>query len=182
MKSILGDQNARTEREEMKAIFVIYIESFNIQQFSCSIEAANNHEQFLANSITSKFEVLIRTWFKLSIVLWFQSELFTVESKLLSIIHKLIALALVLVIMLVIFRSQIIFQLDQYLVLGLFTGHGITTIMKDNEHVQNIIQQQYRFTRKLQYFDAILKNQVQANQQSFNTTTIQHIQLGNIFI
>ncbi|CAL6059997.1 Hypothetical_protein [Hexamita inflata] len=87
MKSILGDQNARTEREEVKAIFVIYIESFNIQQFSRSIEAADNHEQFLANSITSKLEVLIRTLFKLQIVFWFQSELFTVESKLMSILQ-----------------------------------------------------------------------------------------------
>ncbi|CAL6027250.1 Hypothetical_protein [Hexamita inflata] len=44
MKSILGEQNALTPLEEVKAIFVIYIESFNIQQFSRSIEAANNHE------------------------------------------------------------------------------------------------------------------------------------------
>ncbi|CAL6072944.1 Hypothetical_protein [Hexamita inflata] len=59
MKSVLGEQNARRQLEEIKAIFVIYIESFNIQQFSCSIEAADNHELFLVNQITSKLEILI---------------------------------------------------------------------------------------------------------------------------
>ncbi|CAL6072938.1 Hypothetical_protein [Hexamita inflata] len=146
-KSVLGEQSARTQLEEIKAIFVIYIESFNIQQFSCSIEAANNREYISSQFNYFQIRNSNSTWLKLSIV-WFQSELFTCIVKVNKNFTQISGVGFDIR-----YHVSDISQLDYLpirlvLMLGLFTGHGITTIMKlMNEHELNIIIQQYHFTK-----------------------------------